>query len=148
LLLSAVGDFKLATAQGLDITDNRTNPAVKQTKRQVLIAEQPALVASHSGQAEDAAMAQALDAMSQADFVIVLTGIDSELNGDFLALLERFAGRFIGRDHEKFDLSEAELVFGFVGANGEDFLDSRQNCLRDERRIVDTLFDTASKHAV
>jgi hypothetical protein len=83
------------------------------------------LVASHSGQAEDAATAQALNGVGQADLVIVLTGIESEPNGDFLALLERFAGRFLGRDHEKLDLSEAELVFGFVEANGEDGCDRR-----------------------
>ena len=54
LLLAAGGDFDLAAAQGLDIADDGADPAVEQAKGEVLVAEQPALLASLGGHAEDA----------------------------------------------------------------------------------------------
>ena len=76
LLLSPAGDLELAAAQGLDIADDGTHSAVKQTERQVLIAEQPSLVACLSSQAQDAGAAQALDSVSDADLKILLAGVE------------------------------------------------------------------------
>ena len=98
LLLSAAGDFELATAQGLDIADDGTDAAVEQTERQVLVAEQPSLVASLSRQAEDAGATQALDSISQADLKILLAGVEGKPDSDFLALLQRLAGRLASGD--------------------------------------------------
>ena len=61
---------------------------------------------------------------------------------------KRLAGGFLGGDDQELDLSEAELVVGVVGAEGEDLLDGRQDGLGDEGGAVGPLFDPASEHAV
>ena len=48
LLLPTAGHLQVAAAQGLDIADDRSNSTIEETKRQILIAEQAALVASFS----------------------------------------------------------------------------------------------------
>ena len=63
-------------AKGLDVADDGADAAVKQSERQVLIAEQPTLVAGLSGQAKDPGTTQALDAISEADLKILLAGIE------------------------------------------------------------------------
>ena len=76
LLLSAGGNVDLAAAQVLDIADDGTEAAVEQAKGQVLVAEQPALFPCLRGDAEDAGTAQAIDAVIQANQIILLTGIE------------------------------------------------------------------------
>ena len=148
LLLAARGDFDLAAAQGLDVTHDRTDPAVEKTKGEVLVAEQPALLSSLRGDAKDSAATKALDAMSQADLIVLLAGIEREQRGDLLAFLQRLAGRFFGSDDKQPDLTKAELVVCILGSDGEDVLDGRQDRLGDEGRAVGTLFDPPSEHAV
>ena len=125
-----------------------SNAAVEQTERQVFVAEQPSLVACLSSHAEDTGAAQALDPVSHADSKILLAGVEREPYSDFLALLQRLASRFNGGNDKELDLSQAELVVGVVGANGEDLLGSCQNRLGDEWGAVGPLFDPASKQAV
>jgi len=55
-------------------------------------AEQAALFPRLGGDAEDAAAAQALDALGEADLEILGPGVEGEQDGDLLALLERLAG--------------------------------------------------------
>ena len=86
LLLAAGGDGDVAAAQGLDIADDGAQAAVEQAKGQVLVAEQPALFPRLCGHAEDAGAAQAVDAVSEADLIILLTGVEREQDGDLLAL--------------------------------------------------------------
>src|SRR5262249_21721251 len=86
LLLAAGGDFDLAAAQGSDLADDRADPTVEQAEGEVLRAEQSSLVACLRRPAEDAGAAQALDAMSQADLIILLAGLEGEPDGDLLAL--------------------------------------------------------------
>src|SRR5262249_59476553 len=106
-------------AQGLDVADDGADPAVEQAEREVLVAEQSSLVACLSSQAEDTGAAQALDTMSQADLIILLAGLEGEPDGDLLALLQRFAGGFRGRNDPELDLAEAGLGGGLVGGGRE-----------------------------
>ena len=142
-LLAAAGDFDLAAAQGLNIAHDGADTAVEQAKRQVLVAEQPALLAGLGSQPQDAGAAQALDAILQAELVILLAGIEGQLDVDLLALFERLAGGLAGRDDQEPDPPEAELVIGVLGADGKNLLDSVQDRLGEEGGAVGSLFDPA-----
>ena len=132
----------------LDIADDGAEAAVEQAKGKVLVAEQPALFPRLRGDAEDAGAAQAIDAMSEADLIVLLAGIEREQDGDLLAFVEGLAGGLVGGDDEEFDLAEAELVVGVVEAEGEDFLDGIKDGLGDEGGAVGTLLDPATEQAV
>src|SRR5262249_10797151 len=148
LLLAAGRDFDRAAAEGLDIADDGADPAVEQAEREVLIAEQPALIARLGSQAEDAGATQALDAMGQADLIILLGGIEGEPDRDLLALLQGLAGGFLGGDDQELDLSEAELAIGVVGVERVNLLDGGQDGLGDEWRAVGPLLNPAAKQIV
>ena len=100
------------------------------------------------GDAEDAATAQALDALGEAHLKVLGTGVEGEQDGDLLALLQRLAGGLGGGNDEELDLSEAELVLGVVAADREDILDGGQDGLGDEGGAVGPLFNAAAEHAV
>ena len=138
LLLAAGGNGDVAATQGLDIADDGAEAAVEQAEGKVLVAEQPALFPRLCGDAEDAGAAQAVDAMIEADLIVLLAGIEREQDGDLLAFLERLAGGLVGGDDEQFDLAEAELVVGVVEAEGEDLLDGIKDGLGDEGGAVGT----------
>src|SRR5215472_18036376 len=123
LLLAPGRDRDLATAEGLDIADDSADPAVEQAEGEVLVAEQSALVACLGGEAEDEGAAQALDAMSQADLIVLLGGIEGEPDCDLLAWLQGLAGGFFGGDDQERDLAEAELAIGVVRVERVDLLD-------------------------
>src|SRR5262249_34662226 len=148
LLLAPGRDGDLAPAQGPDIADDGADPAVEQAEGEVLIAEESALVARLGGEAEDAGAAQALDAMSQADLIVLLGGVEGEPDRDLLALLQGLAGRFFGGDDQERDLPEAELAIGVVGIEGVDLFDGFEDGLRDEGRAIGPLLDLASKQVV
>src|SRR5262249_9247856 len=108
----------------------------------------PALIARLGSQAEDAGATQALDAMGQADVIILLGGIEGEPDGDLLALLQRLAGGVLGgRDQER-DLGAGRLSVVVVRCEGVDLLDGLQDGLGDERRAVGPLFNPATKQVV
>ena len=148
LLLAAGGNGDVAAAESLDIANDGTDPAVEKAKREILVAEQPALFACLRGYAEDAGTAQALDAVGQADLKILLAGIEREQDGDLLAFLQGFAGWLLSSDDQQFHLAEAELRRGVLGADGIHLLDSGQDRQGDEGGTVCTLFDPAAEHAV
>jgi hypothetical protein len=148
LLLAAGGDFDLAAAQGLDIAHDGTDPAVEQAKREVFVAEQTTLLASLCGDAQDATAAQALNAMTHADLIVLVAGIEREPDGNLLAFRQRLAGGFFGGDDQKSDLAKAQLVVSILRADGEDLLDGRQDRLGDEGRAIGPLLDSPSEHAV
>ena len=137
ILLSATGgDVELAAADGLDVANNDTDPTVKQLKRQVLVAEQPALFASFLSDAQDACATQTFDSMSQAELKILLSGVKGEPDSDLLALLQRLTGGLASGDDQQQDLTEAELPVVNLGIDGKDLFDIRQNCLRHKGRAI------------
>src|SRR6266481_6661675 len=147
-LLTAGGDFDPPLEEGLDIADDGADPAVEQSEGEVLIAEQAALIACFGSEAEDAGAAQALDTVSDAGAMILLSGVEGESDGDLLALLQGLAGGFGGGDDQELDLSQVELAVGVVGVEGIDLLDGLEDGLRDERGAVGALFDPASKQVI
>src|SRR5208282_1100326 len=147
LLLTAGGDFDPPLSEGLDIADDGADPAVEQSEGEILIAEQPALIACLGGQAKDAGAAQALDAVSDASTMILLSGVEGESDGDLLALVQGLAGGFAGDDQE-LDLSQVELAVGVVGVEGVGLLDGLEDGQRDEGGAVGAVFDPASKEVV
>src|SRR5215470_7388018 len=148
LLLAAGGDLDPAAAQGPDIANDGPDPAVEQAERQVLVAEQAALLAGLGGRAEDAAASQALDAVGQADLIVLRAGIEREQDGDLLAGRQRLAGGLVGGDDQEPDPAEAEVVVGLLGSDGEDLLDGRQDGLGDEGGAVGPFLDATAEHAV
>ena len=135
-LLTACGDFDAPFAEFLDVADDGADAAVEQSVGEVFIAEQAALVACFGGEAKDAEAAQALDAVSEADAIILLGGVEGESDGDLLASLQGLAGGFGGGDDQELDLSQVELAVGVVGVEGEDLLDGVEDGLGDEGGAV------------
>src|SRR5262249_51545074 len=120
----------------------------EQAKREVLVAEQPALLSSLGGYAKDSAATKALDAMGQPDLVVRLAGIEREQRGDFLAFRQRLPRGFSGSNDKQSNLPEAKLVLCSLGPDSKALLDGRQDRLGDERRAVGALFDPPLEHAV
>jgi len=148
LLLTTRRDFDVALTEDTDIADDGANAAVEQAEGEVFIAEQAALVAGFGRDPQNASAAQAVHAMGQADAVIFRTGIESEDNGNFLTLLQGFAGRLMSGHDENLDLTQTKRVVGILGGNRKDFLYGLQNHGGDEGRAISALLDLAAKEVV
>jgi hypothetical protein len=148
LLLAAAGHLEAALSEGVDIAYDCTNATIEQAEREVLVTEQAILVASLSGDAEDARSAQALNTVLKADVEVLLSIIEGEPDGNLLALIKGLAGTLGGVDDQELDLAEAELVVRVVGVESEDLLDDREDGLGDERWTVGSLLDATTEHAV
>jgi len=148
LLLAARGDFDVALAKCLDIANDGADAAIEQSVGEIFVAEQAALIARFGGHAEDAGAAKSFDLEGESRLIIVESGIESESDGDFLTLLDGFAGRLVRGNDEEFDLAEAERIVGIVGRKGEDVFDGLEDSRGDEGRAVGSLFDLAAKETI
>jgi hypothetical protein len=148
LLLPACGHGHAAVAQDLDVTNDGAKATVEQAEGEILVGEEAALLTGLGGEAEHTAAAEAADAAAGANSEVVVSGIEREPDRDLLAILECFAGRFVGGDGEKLDLAESELAIAILGVEGIDIFDGLQNRLRDEGGAVGAGFDTPAEQAV
>jgi hypothetical protein len=78
----------------------------------------------------------------------VLLGIEGEQDRDLLSVLERFAGRLMGRSHEEFDLTEIELLAEILRVEGKDLLDDLQNGLGNEGRALGSFLDASAEEVI
>jgi len=148
LLLATGGDHEVLLAEDVNVADDSAKATVEQAKSEILIGDEAALFAGFGGQAQDAGPAKADDAAATTDFEVVLAGIKGEANGDLLAVVEGFAGRFLGSDDQEFDLAKPELTVAGLGVKGKDFFGGLQDSFGDEGGTVGAGFNTAAEQVI